>query len=213
MAWNTKPGHQRRAGAPIEAPPTSQSARNRRESEGTPTKRLHWCRNVPRPEGLAMVARGFQMSKQVGEMSLSVTAESRTEYFLGAINSRVFSADIMIRPNPRKGQQKEGAPDWVVFAKERGQRFECGAAWTRTPRIVGKVPGGRYLTLKIMDETMVKPLWLTAFPAQQQPTDDVTEFHIIWQPPQAQGGARKASEPEQASSGSGRGDLDDEIPF
>lgn len=76
-------------------------------------------------------------------MSTSGTLTKNGDTYTGFIADLAFDADIELKPNSRKEQDKH--PDYVVSGKSpRGRDIEIGAAWWRESQA-----GNRYLSLTV----------------------------------------------------------------
>ena len=129
------------------------------------------------------------MSKNIGTLSKGFDARTRKEFFRGSVASRSFTASIVLVPIDGGKDRKPGSPDFRVKEKFQGRWLECGAAWVKSS---ANVLGGEYLSITIDTDDMPKPFYIAAFPVSSQPTDDVTDWAIVWNRPRGPGGMRAA---------------------
>lgn len=143
------------------------------------------------------------MSKIIGTLSKGFDARAMKEFFKGSIVSRSFTGTISLVPIPYEGKPKAGSPEFRVKEKYNGKWLECGAAWVKKS---ANVDGGEYMSITIDTDDMPAPFYCAAFPQKEQPSDDFTEWNIVWGRPRGPGGMRRA--PSE-----GPDFPDDEIPY
>lgn len=145
------------------------------------------------------------MSLNVGTLTRKHSEENGT-YFEGQLTLENCNGRVWLVPASKRNPS---SPDFRL--KRRlldGRVLEYGAAWLG--RMKGE-EGEDYVSITINAPGMAAPIYVKAFPADDQPEaaegeEEETVFNVIWSPKRAPGYA-------PPMRGAKAGTLDDEIPF
>ncbi len=145
------------------------------------------------------------MSMKVGTLT-SVVRDGRVIGYRGQIATPGFAEGVRFVPNEHRGRSSN-APAFKIEMKFNGRPFETGAAWIKKSP---KVKGGEFLTITLMNTALPKPIYLRAFPADEQPdgVDDLIEWNVVFQSQATPGPAANRAAPMPDPN-----DPDDDIPF
>lgn len=136
--------------------------------------------------------------RQVGKLRRYEGDADNPQYFKGEMQASFYSGDVFIVPVDDK--RSEGSPDWMVKVPDpAGGWQEFGAAWTKKTKV-----GEEFLSITFDDPMMPHPVYVSAFPLDQQPEDGSEHYRVVW--------TRARRQPQ------GRGDLsrtlgNDEVPY
>ena len=143
------------------------------------------------------------MSLNVGTLTRKHSDDNGT-YFEGFIVLEQCQGRVCLVPNQKHNPK---SPDFKLKRRlPDGRWLEYGGGW------LGKMKGDsgeEYVSLTIMAPGMASPIYIKAFPADDQPEasegDTKTVFNVIWSPPRPSAGF--------APAGGGAKAFDDAIPF
>lgn len=140
---------------------------------------------------------------EVGHLERMET-EGRPTVFMGEVLLPQISGEVCLVPHHSKRSAQ--SPDFAVKVRSRKGTpwVQMGNAWVKSTKEAKPVD---FFSITIDGPTLAAPIYVSAFPDDQQPgksTDKPSQFSIRWQ---RQRGQRQAAMPADVPP------LDDEIPY
>ena len=115
------------------------------------------------------------MAQHCGYLKFIEAEGDNPAYYQGALDLELVSGSCYLVPREKRSPQ---SPDWTLKVQRNAGMIEFGVAWTKDMKT-----GGTMLSITIDAPSLQAPIYVAAFPRDQQPGDGVTMYDIQWSRP------------------------------